>query len=192
VISSNARRVRPARHGDAAAIATLYIDAWRTAYAGLLPDRVLLGMSQATQRYRWSQQIGGADTVLVALDGRRDVVGVASGGACRDRRFLGAGEIFTLYVAPAHQEEGHGGALLEEMLCAHIEQGKASALLWVLARNPSRFFYEAMGGVRVAERDESLWGVVLPEIAYRWMLPPVSGGVPGGNGILPPRNDAGA
>jgi GNAT superfamily N-acetyltransferase len=169
------RRIRPARGGDAAAIAALYIDTWRTAYAGLLPDRVLLGMSQATQQPHWARQIGGADTVLVAVNGQDQPIGVASGGGCRDRRFRGAGEVFTLYVSPSHQGQGHGKALFDEILSAHSELGRDSALLWVLARNPSRFFYEAMGGVRVAERDESLWGVVLPEIAYQWTLLPRSG-----------------
>ena len=171
----SARRVRSAHHGDAAAIAALYIDAWRTAYVGLLPDRVLVGMSQATQQHRWSQQIGGANTVLVAVNGRDVVVGVASGGDCRDRRFPDAGEVFTLYVSPEHQGYGHGRALLEGILSAHRNTAKSSALLWVLARNPSRFFYEAMGGIRAAERHESIWGIVLPEIAYQWTLLPQSG-----------------
>ena len=45
-----------------------------------------------------------------------------------------------------------------------------SALLWVLATNPSRFFYEAMGGRRIAERDEKFWGHRLHEVAYGWRL----------------------
>ena len=185
-------RVRFARDGDAAAIAALYIDAWRTAYAGLVPDRVLVEMSQATQQYRWSRQIGGADTVLVAVNGRRDVVGVASGGECRDRRFPGAGEVFTLYVAPDHQGQGHGRSLLEAMLGAHRDSDRTAALLWVLARNPSRFFYQAMGGIQVAERTESIWGVVLPEIAYRWALSPSSDGVSSRKFVSPLKNDEGA
>ncbi len=191
------RRIRPARGGDAAAIAALYIDSWRTAYAGLLPERVLVGMSQATQERHWTRQIGGADTVLVAVNGQDRPVGVASGGGCRDRRFRGAGEIYTLYVSPAHQGRGHGKALLEEIINAHSDLGRTSALLWVLARNPSRFFYETMGGVRVAERNESLWGVVLPEIAYQWTLLPRSGvaaryGASTQSHFSPPRNDEGA
>jgi len=183
------RPVRTACDDDAATIAGIYIDAWRTAYAGLLPDRVLLDMSHSRQRIGWSRQIGGGDTVLVALDGRRDVVGVASGGRCRDRRFPGAGEVFTLYVSPAHQGQGHGKALLDAILNALGQSGSTSALLWVLARNPSRFFYEAMGGIRIAERDEAIWGVVLPEIAYRWALPPSSGGLSGKHFISPLNND---
>ncbi len=191
-------RVRSARLGDAAAIAALYVDSWRSAYAGLLPDRVLLGMSQSKQRLQWSRRIiGGVDTVMVALNGRREVVGVVSGGGCRDRRFSGAGEVYELYVSPARQGQGHGKALLEHILSAHRESGLASALLWILARNPSRFFYEAMGGVRVAERDESIWGVVLPEIAYQWTLLPLSGetaryGASRRNDVSPPKNDESA
>ena len=43
-----------------------------------------------------------------------------------------------------------------------------TALIWVLALNPSRFFYEVMGGKRVGEREEKLWGTVLTEISYGW------------------------
>jgi hypothetical protein len=44
-----------------------------------------------------------------------------------------------------------------------------SAVIWVLAANPSRFFYETMGGKRVGEREEDMWGVKLREIAYGWL-----------------------
>jgi hypothetical protein len=49
-----------------------------------------------------------------------------------------------------------------------IGGGSSSAVIWVLAGNPARFFYERMGGRRVAEREEALWNVVLPEAAYGW------------------------
>ena len=39
-------------------------------------------------------------------------------------------------------------------------------MLWVLSGNPSRFFCEAAGGVRTAERTERLWGTDLKEISY--------------------------
>ena len=47
-------------------------------------------------------------------------------------------------------------------------QHLTSAIIWVLAANPSRFFYEAMGGKRVGEREEKMWGTKLREIAYGW------------------------
>ena len=42
------------------------------------------------------------------------------------------------------------------------------ALIWVLSLNPSRYFYEAMGGCTVAERMSRLWGADLPQTAYGW------------------------
>jgi L-amino acid N-acyltransferase YncA len=171
----NGVTIRKARSGDAAAIAAVYVEAWRMAYAGILPDRVLIRMSEAQQQRLWAHQIGRLDTVLVAVTPHDGIVGVASGGRCRDRIFAGAGEVFTLYVAPDHQGKGYGKALLTGMLNALHGAGHDTAVLWVLADNHSRFFYEAMGGVRAAERHERLWGVTLREIAYRWRpLPPTA------------------
>jgi hypothetical protein len=54
------------------------------------------------------------------------------------------------------------------MLRAMRSAGFEGAVLWVLAGNPSRFFYEAMGGRQVATRNETIWSTVLPELAYEW------------------------
>jgi hypothetical protein len=39
---------------------------------------------------------------------------------------------------------------------------------WVLAANPSRAFYAALGGQRVDEKSVTLGGVQLVEVAYGW------------------------
>ena len=53
--------------------------------------------------------------------------------------------------------------------CSELRaRGCAEAMLWVLAENPSRFFYEVMGGRRTYERVEKLWGKEVPQIGYRW------------------------
>lgn len=161
-------RIRVARLSDATAIARVYVETWRSAYAGLVPDRVLTGMSMSRQRRQWKAQIASGDTVMVADHPDHGVVGVGSCGVCRDWRFAGAAEIYTLYVAPDWQDKGHGRELLAAMLRAMRGAGFETALLWVLADNHSRFFYEAMGGKRVAVRKERLWGAVLPEVAYEW------------------------
>jgi hypothetical protein len=41
-------------------------------------------------------------------------------------------------------------------------------MVWVLAANPARFFYEAMGGARAGERLEEFAGTQLEELAYGW------------------------
>ena len=60
---------------DAEAIARVHVAAWRAAYAGVVPDRYLVAMSQAGQARQWRRLLGPSrarETVLVAealLDG---------------------------------------------------------------------------------------------------------------------------
>ena len=161
--------VRLGRVADASGIARTYVETWRPTYAGMVPDRVLLEMSEDIQRERWHRSLDrpGGELVSVAEDRRHGIVGFAGGGAGRDSGDFGA-EVFTLYVLPDAQGSGIGRGLLAHMFRAFGRAGVNSAMLWVLAENPSRFFYEAVGGERVAEREERLWGTNLPEIAYGW------------------------
>ena len=66
------------------------------------------------------------------------------------------------------QGRGLGSRLLGALFSALRGAGVSDAYLWVLAGNPARFFYETMGGTRVAERQESFAGTLLDEIAYGW------------------------
>jgi hypothetical protein len=61
-----------------------------------------------------------------------------------------------------------GRALLMSLFDALIDRGMNSAVVWVLAQNPARFFYEAMGGRRIAEKKERLWNALLPQVGYGW------------------------
>ena len=164
-------------------IARVYVDAWRTTYAGLLPARALTGMSYDRQTVEWAHQIrhkGLHCPILVAYDDRAGVVGMTSFGKSRieDRPasapFLsgnpdfGSGEVFTLYVHPDHQDRGIGRQLMGAAFAGLRERGLAKAYVWVLDSNPARYFYERMGGRYIADRDEDLWGVAVSQAAYGW------------------------
>jgi L-amino acid N-acyltransferase YncA len=160
--------IRAARPADGPAIGRVYVETWRTTYAGMVPDSVLLEMNEEIQGARWAGLIERErELVKVAEDARAGVVGLASGG--RARRSSGfAAEIFTLYVQPDFQGAGIGRGMVANMFRSFRAGGLNSAVIWVLASNPSRFFYEVLGGSRVGEREERLRGVDLPEIGYGW------------------------
>jgi len=162
-------QTRQAREGDAKRIADIYVETWRASYAGTVPDRVLIDMSVERQTIYWTRAIRqGSEIVCVAEDPQAGIVAVASGGPNRTRGGTHAGEVYTLYVQPDFQNQGVGERLLT---CVFVElqaRQMTSAIIWVLATNPSRFFYEAMGGKRVGEREEAMWGTKLREIAYGW------------------------
>jgi len=165
-------QIRRAVAGDARGIARVHVETWRSAYAGILPDRVIVQMSVDDKAAAWRQLIqrqNATEAVLVAIAEEKIVAGFASCGPTGPETMLGYdGEIHTLYVQPDWQEQGLGRGLLCGCLRVLAAADISAAFLWVLAGNPSRFFYEAMGGKRIGERDEALWGTLVPEIAYGW------------------------
>ena len=160
--------IRRAQVLDAAAIGDVLVETWRNTYAGTLPSSVLVRMQPWKQRRVWESALRAGEPVLVIEDQEAGVVGFASYGANRKRDLTYAGEVNTLYILPDFQGHGLGRRLLAGAFEALVEEGHLSAVIWVLALNPSRFFYEAMGGKRIAGRDETLWGEVLHEYAYGW------------------------
>ncbi len=165
-------RVRPARPADAAALARIYVAAWRDAYAGILPDALLVGMSDVRHAAAWQHELSARDQqseTLVAEDDNGPLGLVTIGPARRvSRAQLEGGEIYRLYVAPERQGEGAGKMLLMASFDWLITREVDAVIVWVLAENPSRFFYEAMGGTRLGEKSDHVGGVKVREIAYGW------------------------
>ena len=48
------------------------------------------------------------------------------------------------------------------------QAGFHAALVWVLAENPSRCFYESLGGTLLRSSQIRIGGTPLEEIAYGW------------------------
>ena len=159
--------LRQARPTDAADLARIYIESWQDTYAGILPHGLLAGMSLKGHTARWRHAIK-SGAVLVAESDNQGVIGLASLGAARDRGLGLDGEIYTLYVDPAFLGRGAGTTLLHGAFAILKDRKFHSCLVWSHARNNACFFYEAMGGQRMAERTTSLGGSPVPEIAFGW------------------------
>lgn len=163
-------RVRPARQEDAAAVARIYVNSWHDTYAGILPTRLLRALTQNGQAARWRAAIHaqGREHVLVAESSTQGLVGMASLGPARDDELGYDGEVYALYVDPAFLGQGAGRALLHAGFTVLRGRGFSSCLIWAHAKNPVRFFYEALGGRLVAERVQRMMGDPVPEIAFGW------------------------
>jgi ribosomal protein S18 acetylase RimI-like enzyme len=160
--------LRQARPSDAADLARIYIESWQDTYAGILPHGLLSAMSARNHTARWQNQLKAQGSVIVAEDHKHGLIGLASLGGARDRALGFDGEVYTLYVDPAFFGQGAGRALLHGAFAALKERKLTSCLIWSHARNNACFFYEAMGGQRVAERTTRLGGEPTPEIAFGW------------------------
>ncbi len=175
--------LRSAGLNDAGPIARVHVTTWRAAYAGLVPDTYLVGMTEVGQMRLWRRLLGrpqAEETILVAevesaastgsaaSAGGPQVVGFGSCGPSRPYGLPYRGEIFTLYVTDDWQGRGIGRALIQALFVDLVARGSRDALIWVLSANPARFFYEAVGGSPVAERKEAFAGAMLDETGYAW------------------------
>ena len=133
-----------------------------TALGGLARRRVTqIGAEELAGRAR-------GQVVVIADDAVSGIVGFGSGGKMRGDALPYKGEVFTLYVLPDFQGDGIGRRILGRLFATLSARGMNSAVIWVLAANPARFFYQTMGGKLTAVREERFWGVDLREWAYGW------------------------
>jgi len=161
---------RKARPADAEAVARIYVAAWRDTYPLILPSKLLLNMTVEGQAARWRNAIAMAarEAVYVAEGDKGTIFGMTSLGRARDSGLGYDAEIYTLYVDPPFTGRGIGRALLSGAFAALAERGHTRCLIWAHAKNPARFFYEAMGGKLIAERTTSMLGSPVPEVAFGW------------------------
>ena len=164
--------VRTARPEDAADLARIYIESWHDTYAGIIPHTVLAAMSHQRHSARWASVIKGTErsqgVVLVAEDAGHGPIGLCSLGRARDSALGFDGEVYTLYVDPAFLGQGAGRALLAGAFQTFKDRKLRSCIIWAHAKNNACFFYEAMGGARIANRQVMLGGQEVGEVAFGW------------------------
>jgi ribosomal protein S18 acetylase RimI-like enzyme len=165
--------VRQARVEDAAGIARVRVDSWRTTYKGIVPDDYLTNMSyeESERRWRWILNNGSSTGSIcyVVEEETGQVVGFISGGPEREHDDPAySGELYAIYVLKEYQEQGIGRRLTETLVEKLLQAGMESMLVWVLAENPACRFYEALGGQPLKTVQEEIGGKLLDLIGYGW------------------------
>jgi GNAT superfamily N-acetyltransferase len=164
-------KIRKARAADADGIARVHVDSWRTTYAHLLPADYLAQLSVVERADHWQRVLSDPQAsriVFVADDPATGVVGFASGGPDRTGDLGFSGELYCIYLLERAQHAGLGRRLVSAVAGRLLNLGHTSMLVWVLADNPSRRFYEALGATFVTEKMIELGGKSLVEVAYGW------------------------
>nr|WP_174616522.1 GNAT family N-acetyltransferase [Virgibacillus ihumii] len=161
-------KIRTATVNDAAQIAKVHVDSWRTTYKGIVPDSFLDGMSYEERTKRWQKNSVGQN-VFVAETNDGEIVGFANGGRERQGKFEGyEGELYAIYILQEYQGKGLGKRLIEAVVDSLLKAGFNSMLIWVLKDNPATYFYKSIGGKRIGTDELEIHGVTLTEIAYGW------------------------
>ncbi|TDN92010.1 GNAT family N-acetyltransferase [Microbacterium sp. BK668] len=144
--------VRRASVGDARAIATIRVETWRAAYAGLIAAEVLdrFDIDREAQRRatHWEERHVDPQSVELIAEVGGEPVGWAAAGPSRDGETDGWGEVYAIYTLPAHWSTGVGHALMTAAEDFLRRAGFRRAHLWYLDGNErAASFYQRHGWV---------------------------------------------
>ncbi|MEO5930642.1 MAG: GNAT family N-acetyltransferase [Candidatus Kapaibacterium sp.] len=163
--------IRDALPSDARGIAEIHVDSWRKTYRGIVPDEYLAAMSHDTNEARHRNYLTTPHPetwTVVAVDDAGAINGFANFGRVREEMWELDGEVYAIYLQPGTERRGTGRALMAACARRLRENGFGSMLVWVLAENRSRYFYERCGGLPVTSKHISIGGAILEEIGYGW------------------------
>jgi ribosomal protein S18 acetylase RimI-like enzyme len=165
-------KIRVAQSKDSAEIARIHVEAWRDAYAALLPPEYLARLDPRIEAARWNRAASSRLENTLVADADGEVAGYAIIGPARGQRTQPAGEIYALYVETDWREQGVGRALVEAAFERFRQRRLPEAVIWCLEGNfAARGFYERCGGGRVSHsKIEDVGGMPLPVIGYAWTL----------------------
>jgi ribosomal protein S18 acetylase RimI-like enzyme len=166
--------VREPTAQDAHGIAQVLVESWLAAYAGLLPDKLLAGMS-VTDRQRQLEGAFAAPTppgaVRLVAQQHGVIIGFANAGMVPPTDDAAdalaepqrAAEIAVLYVAPTHWRQGVGRKLLRRVMRRLAVEDCTEVRAWVVDGNDSAVaFFMSQGWTRATrERRELMDGHVV-------------------------------
>jgi GNAT superfamily N-acetyltransferase len=148
-------------------IAGVHVDAWRETYRGIVPDEILNQLSYERRAQNWKRSIAERHQCLFVAEDAGRIAGFVNAGPGREAPGGFDSEIYAIYLLRAHQGRGTGAALFLAAVQWLAEEGFQNMFLWVLAENPTRRFYERMGGVELGSKTTEL-GEPLQEVCYGW------------------------
>jgi len=168
-ISNSAVEIRLATVEDADAIAETHVASWKATYRGIVPQDYLdsLSIPQRTDRWR-SSMISPSGMNIYVADCGGEICGFASGGPARAEIPGFSGELYAIYLNPEVCRGGIGSRLFWAVARDLQSSGHGGMYVWVLKDNPSRLFYERMGGRPLTAAEVEIGGKTLAEVSYGW------------------------
>ena len=147
----------------------MHRDAWRYAYAGIIPGLTLERMIARRGPAWWSRMHARGFHALV-LDCDGTLAGYATLGRSRaPGRARPRGEIYELYLRPEYQGCGLGRRLFAEARRTLARHGLPRLTVWALSDNELACrFYRAMGGAEAARAEDRFCGVPLAKTGFAW------------------------
>lgn len=138
----------PAQISDSFGIAKIQVEAWKTAYKGIVSDGTLDSLSIEEKTEIWKKKIQNAIVTHYVCKKSDEIIGYVNYGDPQFDNKLkeSTQEIWGLYVAPKHFRRGFGTRLMLVAEKEIVKLGYRRIILHCFERNEcSRKFYEKNG-----------------------------------------------
>ena len=147
--------IRLATAGDAPEIAHIVNTAWKTAYAGIVPQSYLDTLDDIPREQRLVEGLERFLDLRYYLFEENGVpVGAASLHPTNDEDLPGTAEFTFFYFLPSVWRRGYGKMLLDRLKADSLELGFRQICCWVLEENSRAIaFYESQDMLRDGKRQ---------------------------------------
>lgn len=164
-------KIRFARAEDAAGIAQVHVDSWKTTYKGIIADAYLDALSVEQHWNRWEKRLNEPERgegVIVAENERGQICGFLDYGIDRETGRTDEAELYAVYLLQSEQRKGIGREMFRSMLGELKTREYRSLMVWVLEQNPAVRFYERIGGKETERKEIRIGEETFTEIALYW------------------------
>lgn len=161
--------IRRAIKDDISAIAKVHVDSWKTTYKGIFSNEILDNITYNQREKLWESLFQNEDGhqfrfVAETLNGK--IIGFIDGGVERTDTYNCDGELYAIYILQKYQGMKIGQRLFQALLSECKKDNMQSLLVWVVANNPSKKFYEKYNPEKIDTK--LLERLNVEEIAYAW------------------------
>ncbi|GGE63946.1 GNAT family N-acetyltransferase [Priestia taiwanensis] len=161
--------IRKAQVEDAAGIARVHVDCWRTTYKDIIPEDFLCNLSYENRTKLWLHNIQREDNYLfVAENEDGEIIGFADGGKRETNTVENSGDLTSIYIFESYQKQGIGKKLCQPLFQVFRDLGYTTIFVEVLEDNKSKYFYEALGAKLCKDEEIVYGGKMLNLLTYEW------------------------
>ena len=158
--------IRKATPQDAKGITWVHLRSWETTYGDVFPASVFESREKNKEKSEssWAQSLQNPQHNTYVAEQAGKVVGFMTFNAVsRNPSFANHTEMPAVYILKDFQGQGLGKKFFDIAKSLTQKFGKNKMMLNVLTTNPSKKFYEKMGGKAVAKANISVAGQLYME-----------------------------
>ena len=155
--------IRKATKNDSAEMASVHIASWKETYRGVIDEDFLDILDIDQRKEEWDRGFKNNHLVAFVSIHQGAIVGFIAGGPPRNFRGDFDSEIYAIYLLKKFQRRRIGYKMYQAFVLNLLAD---KILVWVLRDNPSKVFYEKVGGSIIDQKNISIGGKTLVELAY--------------------------